>query len=309
MCRGRMRWQKFQYICPPQEKLQYEWADENTENEKYRYGGIKMNKLLNELLLEKERTDKNLRKIRGELKKVKKDDARIRVTYKEKKTQCYIRESSNDRMNGHYLPVSQRSRAINIVKGEYYNKLKVALEKRNKIIDKAINCLQETEPLEIYRKIGKGKQRLVESIEISNEEFRKTWEKFEYEGKTFEENAPEIYTDRGERVRSKSEKIIADKLYREGMAYRYECPLDIPYVGTFYPDFTILDEENRRNIIYEHFGLMDNEDYVNNAIAKLQQYSRQGYVLGDNLFVSMETSARPLDSRMVDRIIKQIKNK
>ena len=126
-------------------------------------------------------------------------------------------------------------------------------------------------------------------------------------GIPFEENAPEIYTDRGERVRSKSEKIIADKLYRENIPYRYEYPLEIPYVGTIYPDFTILDEVNRRNIIFEHFGLMNDESYANNAIFKLQTYAREGYILGDNLFVTMETSERPLDSRMVDGIIKQIK--
>ena len=268
-----------------------------------------MKELLKELLEEKNKTDKNLNKVNKELKGIKHDKAIVKVIPRRKTVQCYIKETQDDGKYGRYLPASQRARAINIVKGEYYNKLKSALERRSKIIDKAIKCLQETEPLEIYRKIGKGKQRLVEPIEVSNEEYRKKWENFEYIGKPFEENASEIYTDRGERVRSKSEKIIADKLYREGIAYRYECPLEIPFVGTMYPDFTILDEVNRRNIIYEHFGLMDNEDYANNAIGKLQQYSRQGYTLGDNLLVSMETSTRPLDSRMVDEILKQIKSK
>ena len=267
-----------------------------------------MKKLEKELATEKEKTQKYLKEINSIIKRTRKDSAKLSVIAKGNHVQCYIKETQEDGKYGRYLPASQRARAVNIVKGEYYNKLKSALERRGKIIDKAIKCLQETEPLEIYRKIGKGKQRLVEPIEVSNEDYRKTWEKFEYIRKPFEENAPEIYTDRGERVRSKSEKIIADKLYREGIAYRYECPLEIPYVGTIYPDFTILDEANRRNILYEHFGLMDNEDYVNNAIAKLQQYSRQGYTLGDNLFVTMETSARPLDSRMVNNIIKQIKN-
>ncbi len=267
-----------------------------------------MKQLVDKLLEEKKKTERNLNKVNKELKGIKQDNAVVKVIPRRKSVQCYIKETQEDGKYGRYLPASKRARAVNIVKGEYYSKLQAALERRSKIIDKAIRCLQETEPLEIYRKIGKGKQRLVEPIEVSNEEYRKTWEKFEYIRKPFEENAPEIYTDRGERVRSKSEKIIADKLYREGIVYRYECPLEIPYVGTIYPDFTILDEDKRRNIIYEHFGLMDNEDYVNNAIAKLQQYSRQGYTLGDNLFVTMETSARPLDSRMVDNIIRQIKN-
>ena len=82
----------------------------------------------------------------------------------------------------------------------------------------------------------------------------------------------------------------------------------IPHIGKIYPDFTILDEANRRNVIFEHFGMMDNEEYANNAISKMQIYAREGYVLGDNLFVTMETSTRPLDSRMLDGVVKQIKS-
>ena len=270
-------------------------------------GGVKMKELEKELSHEKEKTSEDLKRVKNKLKDIKKDNARIRVSMTGNKIQCYIRETKDDRMNGYYLPASQRDRAINIVKGEYYNKLKVALEKRNKIINKAIRTLKETDPEKIYRKLGKGKQRLVEPIEILDEEYRKQWESVEYTGKSFEENTAEIYTDRGERVRSKSEKIIADKLYREGIAYRYEYPLEIPFVGTMYPDFTILDEKNRRNIIYEHFGLMDNDSYANNAIHKLKLYASEGYFLGENLFVTMETSEIPLDSKTIDGIINQIK--
>jgi len=52
---------------------------------------------------------------------------------------------------------------------------------------------------------------------------------------------------------------------------------------------------------------MDSENYANNAVAKLQLYTNLGYVLGDNLFVTMETSKKPLDSRMLDGIIMQLK--
>lgn len=267
-----------------------------------------MKKLENELLCEKNKSKSVLNNVNKVISGLKKDDGRIKVIAIGNTVQCYIKETEKDGIYGRYLPAAQRDRATNIVKYEYYTKLKQALEKRIKTIDKTIKIINQTDPLEIYRKIGKGKQRLVESIELSDEEYRAQWEKFEYEGKPFEENAPEIYTDRGERVRSKSEKIIADKLYRENIPYRYEYPLEIPYVGTIYPDFTILDEVNRRNIIFEHFGLMNDESYANNAIFKLQTYAREGYILGDNLFITMESSERPLDSRMVDGIIKQIKN-
>ena len=267
-----------------------------------------MKRVEKELLQEREDAERILKSVNKEIKGLRQDNVKVSVITKGKKVQCYIRDTDKYTGIGRYLPAAQRDRAINIVKNEYYIKLKEALEKRIKTIDKTIKTINQTDPLEIYRKIGKGKQRLVESIELSDEEYRAQWEKYEYEGKPFEENAPEIYTDRGERVRSKSEKIIADKLYRENIAYRYECPIEIPYVGTIYPDFTLLDEVNRRNIIFEHFGLMHDEGYVNSAIFKLQTYAREGYVLGDNLFITMETVERPLDSRMVDAIIKQIKN-
>lgn len=60
---------------------------------------------------------------------------------------------------------------------------------------------------------------------LKQEEFIKNWEKKEYEGKSFFMGCPEYYTTKGERVRSKSEVIIADSLYRANVPYRYEYPL------------------------------------------------------------------------------------
>ena len=143
---------------------------------------------------------------------------------------------------------------------------------------------------------------------MPKEQFIEAWNREEYTGKPFNENSPEFYTDRGERVRSKSEKIIADKLFREGIPYRYEYPLELPGWGVVYPDFTILDAENRRNLIYEHFGMMDDENYSSNAIAKVQRYASAGYYIGDNFFITMESSRNPLDSRTLDGIVQQLKS-
>ena len=178
----------------------------------------------------------------------------------------------------------------------------------------AMTCL--IQPLPVYA-LNNGetvdqtykKESETENIsELSDEQYRALWEQCEYEGKGFDEYAAEIYTERGERVRSKSEKIIADKLYRENIAYRYEYPLNLSNGVVVYPDFTILVEIRRRNIIFEHFGMMDDERYANNAIEKLRMYANSGYHLGDNLFVTMETSTKPFDSRMLDGIIEQIKS-
>ncbi|MCR4685060.1 MAG: hypothetical protein K5649_06285, partial [Lachnospiraceae bacterium] len=51
-------------------------------------------------------------------------------------------------------------------------------------------------------------KRLVTPIEQGFEEMRAMWDAQEYDEKGFRENDPVIYTEKGERVRSKSEKIL-----------------------------------------------------------------------------------------------------
>ena len=53
------------------------------------------------------------------------------------------------------------------------------------------------------------------------------WRREEYRGKEFKEGDPVVYSDRGERVRSKSEKILADYLYHHNIPYKYEKPLQL----------------------------------------------------------------------------------
>lgn len=50
--------------------------------------------------------------------------------------------------------------------------------------------------------------------------------KTEYKGKELNDDTMEIYTQKGERVRSKSEKILADYFYYNNISYKYECPLN-----------------------------------------------------------------------------------
>lgn len=134
---------------------------------------------------------------------------------------------------------------------------------------------------------------LIKPYEISDDEYVKQWENISYEGKPFEPNLPEIYSEQGERVRSKSEKMIADKLNMLGIPYRYEYPVRLQGCGTVYPDFLFLNRATRKEYIYEHFGMMDNPDYANNTIKKINLYAKNGYVLGKNLLVSWETSHAP----------------
>ena len=76
--------------------------------------------------------------------------------------------------------------------------------------------------------------------------YMKQWEAVVYERKGFREDAPNYYTDKGERVRSKAEILIANMLNKHGIPYRYEYPLKLKGYGVIYPDFTLLNINTRK---------------------------------------------------------------
>lgn len=70
-----------------------------------------------------------------------------------------------------------------------------------------------------------------------------------------------------------------------------------------YPDFTIYDVRNNRLVYYEHFGMMDDLHYVNNAIRKHNEYLKHG--LGNDLIITFESSQKPLDLEAVEAQVKK----
>ena len=73
-------------------------------------------------------------------------------------------------------------------------------------------------------------------------------------------------------VRSKSEVIIANMLCERKIPFTYEMPRPAPD-GTFYlPDFTVL--WNGERWFWEHWGLMEKEEYRNHRETKVQWYAK-----------------------------------
>ena len=101
----------------------------------------------------------------------------------------------------------------------------------------------------IHRCIHKGKL-LVTPIEPIWEKELARWYDSEYHGKEFYEGTAEIVTEKGERVRSKSEKILADYFYRNNILYQYEKPLYLKAIWYGIPGFYIFIEKNvERNLL------------------------------------------------------------
>ena len=62
---------------------------------------------------------------------------------------------------------------------------------------------------------------------------------------------------------------------------------------------------SRKEIVLEHFGMMDNAKYCEKALRKINSYAKNGYILGDNLLVTFESSTIPLDARNVQRMMEK----
>lgn len=105
-------------------------------------------------------------------------------------------------------------------------------------------------------------------------------------------------------VRSKSESMIAIALAENNIPFRYENLLSIDNI-TIAPDFTILHPITNKIYYWEHFGLLDNETYLENFAAKIKTYAKANIILGDNLIATFETSENPLSYNTISNIIEQ----
>ena len=108
----------------------------------------------------------------------------------------------------------------------------------------------------------------------------------------------------GHKVRSKSEVIIANLLYTNGIPYRYEAALVLNEM-TIYPDFTILHPTSQQLFYWEHFGMMDKSNYCDAACNKLKSYCYNGIYPSMQLITTYETGKVPIRSEQVQQIISQ----
>lgn len=110
-------------------------------------------------------------------------------------------------------------------------------------------------------------------------------------------------TQNGLLVRSKSESIIAGLLELEDIPFRYEAQLVLDGQN-YYPDFTILNPQDNQILYWEHFGMVDDEDYAASMERKLNVYKRHGIKSWDNLITTYESESNPFNVQMIRRIIK-----
>ncbi len=119
------------------------------------------------------------------------------------------------------------------------------------------------------------------------------------------ENHPENLIHKsvtGNVVRSKSEALIDMLLSTHNLNYFYEQELKLGEI-IVKPDFTIIHPKTGESYYWEHFGLIDNKNYLNGVYHKLGLYIENDIIPSINLITTYETKEHPLDSKMIEKTI------
>lgn len=221
--------------------------------------------------------------------------------------QYYIRQKKSD-STGRYLGKGKLSLVKQLAQKEYCDKALRVAEKERNLLDRFLNHSDEDALLKVYTEMSEGKRILVEPFVLPDDEYARRWQAKPYTGGVFGEDDPIYYTKRGDRVRSKSEQIIADRLFDAGVPYRYEYPFTYDsFEGKkkIFTDFTVLNKRTRSVYRWEHFGRMDDPKYRKTFFWKQSVYSRYNCIPGIGIIFTFEDNENPLDMRYVDKLIEK----
>ena len=205
-----------------------------------------------------------------------------------------------------YLKKEEIGFARQLAQKEYYEKALKVAEREKALLSRFLEHSDENALLKVYSDMNEGKRILVEPYVLTDDEFARRWQEKKYIGGKFEEDDPAYYTKRGDRVRSKSEQIIADRLFDAGVPYRYEYPFvyeSIEGKKQIFTDFTALNKRTRTVYRWEHFGRMDDPKYRKTFFWKQFIYSQNNCIPGVGIIFTLEDNENPLDTRCVDKLI------
>lgn len=212
--------------------------------------------------------------------------------YSKQKRWRYFR---SDHEKQEYIHKSNRDLAVKLALKKLFKKMIISAEKEKTALThlSSVYGRYEKDIFKFFSDNPGCASLIQEKAADSNVSDRvKAWKQEEYKKNPYYPEYLTHKTLKGEKVRSKSEAFIADVLYLAGIPYRYECQL---VVGgdVFYPDFMIMDPSTGEIYIWEHFGLMDTEKYIQRTVYKISAYTSAGFFPNKNFIITYEDNLHP----------------
>ena len=217
------------------------------------------------------------------------------------------------RINGKkiYLSSDEGPMIRNLCRKQYYMKVMETAKREKQQISRCLAILETEKELadidEVLLTISEHVRQFIRPLEITDDGYAAKWLKEMKRGKnrSYEVNSPMKAPD-GTTMKSKSEVIIAIRLCAFGVPYVYEERVTFDDGMHFiYPDFIVLNKRTRKQLYWEHFGKISDEEYVTKQQKKLEEYARNNLFPGDGLLVTLESKGRSLNTEYVDMLIKK----
>jgi len=113
----------------------------------------------------------------------------------------------------------------------------------------------------------------------------------------------------GMKTRSKSELIIYGILKGYALVIKHDMEIklkdDTGQTVTVCPDFVILCSDGSL-IIIEHLGMLDNGEYLQNALRRIHLYQINGYRLNENLFLTADYAPGKINAQVIDEMVRKM---
>lgn len=226
-------------------------------------------------------------------------EGRVNIRTRKESRYYYLAGSGNKER---YLSQNDSGLIGQLIQKDYLNKVLKEAKTELSALGRMIRLYPETIAEDVYDSLPEGRKLYATPINICDDEFAQKWMNTPYKRKPFKKDAPVFMTIKGERVRSKSEALIADRYFARGIPYRYECPLKVGN-KIIHPDFQLLRMSDRKVLYHEHCGKMGEAGYRDDMVERFNNYSEAGIILGDRLFYTFESDRTPLDIRTLDKLI------
>lgn len=251
---------------------------------------------------------KQLEKVKAMLSKFPDED--LICTKNGRNFKWYIRKCGKTE----YLPKQNKDMAEILAQKKYYKLLKQDIECELKASEAYIRKIEQIENgiengFEYYSKsemllFNPGFDELLKKQFTPVNKLLQEWMDADYEKNPHHPENLKIKGMRGRMLRSKSEAMIDMMLNKNNIPFRYEEKLTL-FGVTMYPDFTIRHPANGDLYYWEHFGMMDDEEYLNHACQKIGTYCMGGIIPSVNLITTYETKKYPLSLEKVEQVINE----
>lgn len=204
---------------------------------------------------------------------------------------------------GKYISKGSIQKAVLLAQKDYEEDYYSNTCRRIDVLEKAISEYLATSENNMLNSYHPEKVKMITPIYLSDDDFIEKWYKSTPGSQNTFPYKTEYKTNRGEIVRSKSEKIIADYLYSKGIPYVYEPRVNLNGKESVYPDFAVLNVSKRKEFYFEHFGQMGEVGYSSDMCHKLMKYTKCGYYIGEKVIFTCESSENRFDVDMLEAIV------